>query len=110
VTVHNPVVFCLGPVIIVSCCLFFIVTFSFSNNAVHSLSHNCPIDNRFPDVNVSKTLALLASSGTFGIANVVVLFDVMTCPLGHSTSRVGAFFVFIFLSNIMYVPLAPESG
>ena len=109
-TVHKPVDCCLGPANIVSFCLFFIVTLSFSNNAVHSLSHSCPIDNRFPDAKFSKTLALLADEGTLGIASVVVLVDVNVCPFGHSTLRGCAFTVSMFLSNIMYVPLAPESG
>jgi hypothetical protein len=52
----------------------------------------------------------LALSGTFGIASVVVLFDVIVCPFGHSTLSGVASFVFNLLFDMRYVPLAPESG
>ena len=109
-TVHNPVLLSLGPCSISSCFVVLIITFSFSNVAVQSLSQSCPMDNRLPDASELKTLALFAFGGTFGIASVVVWFEVIVSPFGHCTFIGVALFVFNLLFFMRYVPVAPESG
>ena len=84
-TVQSPVRVSLGPVSTTSLSLLVISTFSLVKIALQSLSHICPIDNKFPVLRPSKTLALFALLGMFGIASCVLVSDWMACPLGQPT-------------------------
>ncbi len=99
-TVQSPVRVSLGPVSTTSLFLLVILTLVLVKIALQSLSHICPIDNRFPVFRPSKTLALFAFLGMFGIASCVLVFDCMACPLGQPTVNGAAGLVSIFRVRI----------
>ncbi len=109
-TVHRPVRLSRGPRRTCSLFLFVISTVVFVKVALQSLSQSCPIDSRFPVLRPSKTLALLAISGRFGIASRVLVVEVIYWPFGHPTSSLVDGIVCMDFVFITYVPLAPESG
>ena len=89
---------------------FIISTLVLEKVALQSLSHSWPMERRLPVFRPSKTLALLAISGMFGIASRVLVVELMDCPFGHPTSSNDAGLVCIVVVFMTYVPLAPESG